>query len=75
MDITFLRFDLDGFCKLQIDGISCILDRYDTAALEMGDDSNRLSAVAPQRKQERIHFLIVGYDLTDDIFFSLFRIP
>ena len=63
---------LNGSSQLVVDGVSAVLDGDGAAALAPGYYGDGFTAVAAQRKQKRIEFLVVGFDTADDIFFSLF---
>ena len=62
--------DQDRVCEILVDVVSSVLDGYDAAASEMGDDRDRLVAEATQREEERIKLFIIGFNTADDIFFS-----
>ena len=63
--------DQDGFCQFVVDVIAGILDGYNAAGLVVSDNGDRFAAVTTQRKQKGIQFVIIGLDLTDDVFLSL----
>ena len=64
------RSDHNGFCQLIVNGIAAVLDGNDTGALLTGDDGDGFAAVASQREQECVQFLIIGFDPLNDVFFA-----
>jgi hypothetical protein len=68
-----VSFHRNGIRQLLVDAVSAILDGHHTSASAAGDHGNGFAAVATQRKQERIQFLIVGFNAPDDVFLSQLR--
>ena len=71
MAYSFILYN-NGSCQLFVDIISGIFDRNGATAFAMGNDRDGLAAVAAQREQKGVQFLVVCVDLLNDIFFSLF---
>lgn len=67
--VNGVMLDYNGGSELVVDVVSSVFDGYDTASFETGDDRNRFSCIATERKEERVEFIIFGFDLFDDVFF------
>ena len=70
--ILFLFFHKNRFRKLPVDVVASILDGDRTVASPLGNHRDGFAAVASQRKQKRIQFFVIGFDLADNVFLSFF---
>ena len=66
--------DDDRVGQLLIEVVPCVFDRNDAAASDVRDHRDLLATVAAQRKQERIHLLIIGLDVMNDVFLTFLRV-
>ena len=71
--VFFLYFN--GSCQLIVDAVSAVLDGDDAGASAAGDHGDGFSAVAAQREQEGIQFIILCGDVIDQIFSTQLCFP
>ena len=60
-----------SFSKLIVNIVSCVLDGDDTSALEMTHYGDLFTAVATKGEQEIVELLVVGFDASYDVFYSV----
>ena len=63
--------DADGIGQLAVDVVAAILNGHDATAPTAGYHRDGLAAVAAQREQEGIQFLVIGLDPLNDVLSSL----
>ena len=63
--------DPDGIRQLPVDVVAAILDGHDAAAPTAGYHRDGLAAIAAQREQECVQFLVIGLDPLNDVLSSL----
>ena len=68
----YLSSNKNGFSQLIVDVVPGILDGHGAAAFAMGNDGNGFAGVTAQREQKGVKLLIVGEDVTNDVFSSFF---
>jgi hypothetical protein len=57
-------------CQISVDAASAIFDGNNTVASLTGNHGDWFAAVAAQREQEGIQFLVVGCNVFNDIFLA-----
>ena len=66
-----MSFNINSIGQAAVDVISSVFNGNGAASFKMGNNSNRFAAVASERKKERIEFIVIGFDFSDDIFKDL----
>ena len=66
--------DDDRVGQLLVKVVPRVLDGDNTASLNVRNHCDFLPALAAQREQKSVHLLIVGVDLADDVFLTLYCI-
>ena len=67
-----MSFNINSIGQAAVDVISSVFDGNGAASFKMGNHSYGFAAVATERKKERIEFVVIGFDASDDVFNAFF---